>query len=205
MARNDDDAAANADPGTGAHGHRDRGSLPDHLVVLPARAGRAARAAHRHRPARRPLGFTIVELLIVIATIALILTISIPSLSKARESARRGKCMANLRSIATAAAHYVDQCKILPALPEMSDEWGEDFSQLTCPSARLSDHGLYLFPVGLGASSFGPGTATTWFGRVQSQNPSKVAIVACMTTVPGQARHDRFWFGYMDGSSGIAR
>lgn len=50
--------------------------------------------------------FTLIELLIVIAIIALLLTLLLPSLSKAREHGRKAVCLSNLKQIYTASQLY---------------------------------------------------------------------------------------------------
>ena len=60
--------------------------------------------------------FTLVELLIVIGIIALLISILLPALSKARESANAVVCMSNMRQFGLGMQMYADQNK--GALPQ---------------------------------------------------------------------------------------
>ncbi len=70
-------------------------------------------------------GFTLIELLVVIAIISILAAILFPVFGKAREKARQGACMSNLKQLGHAVMLYLqDYDEIFPAHSAVGlDDW----------------------------------------------------------------------------------
>ena len=121
---------------------------------------------------RMKKGFTLVEIMIVVAIIAILAAVAIPNFIRYRNDSRTAACIANMKQLQTAAESYLT--KHPGAAPAVSDLCGsgEDKyikNELTCPKDGSAysitlDNGAIKISCGSGDSEHvlpGEGTAAS--------------------------------------------
>ncbi len=103
-----------------------------------------------NRNTGRNPGFTLVELLTVIAIIGILVALIIPAVGKAKELAQRQKASSNLRQIAIGYLTFANQQERTRSIPNTGDNAITDiyqWAQFLAAEADLNDAALYYVDV----------------------------------------------------------
>ena len=93
----------------------------------------------------RRIGFTLIELMIVVVVIGILAAIAIPKYSSVKEEANRAACRTNMRAIASAeAVYYGKYNRYSDQLTEL-DGVMSNASTLECPSGGAGDPYVLVF------------------------------------------------------------
>jgi prepilin-type N-terminal cleavage/methylation domain-containing protein len=134
--------------------------------------------------------FTLVDIMIVVAIIAVLVTIAIPNLLRSRLAANENNAISNLQTISVAAQTYWSVKNNLPTtLDDLHDEGYID-EVLGCSATCCPDQSHNYYKNGYKYCMGGTGSTTDFFVYAITQTPNVTGIRSFCSTSDGVTRYD---------------
>lgn len=135
------------------------------------------------KPGKRP-GFTLIELLVVISIISLLVSILVPSLGTAMESARGVVCLANVRRLAIAGQFYLAENEEI--FPPVRMKYTRDGSVFVNQYGRTKPRWQWFLDQGIG-----PAIAPTPYGATFGDTETRTMTNDYFTCPSLKGEHER--------------